>query len=369
MTVLITGSKGFIARNLLSHLSRWDGPKVITTDRNSTEEELLNKLAQADIVIHLAGENRPSDEAEYEKVNTGLTATIVDHLEKLGRPYKLLYSSSAQASHDNAYGISKRKAEEKIISTVKNGSSTIFRFPGIFGKWCKPNYNSVVATYCHKIAHNLPIEVRDPEYVLNLMYIDDVVHLLLNEIKPPVTFEKSVVFATLEPVYKMSLGDLALTIKSFKEGRSNFFLPMVGDDLQKKLYSTYLTYLKGDDFSYTPLLRTDERGSLFELFKSGGAGQIFVSCTRPGVTRGNHFHHTKTEKFCVVYGKGLIRFRHIDNNSVIEYPVDGNHPQIVDIPPGYTHNIKNIGETDMITLFWANEIFDPQRPDTFIENV
>ena len=368
MTILVTGAKGFIAKNLLAVLERDSQNQLLRADRGTSAEELAAMLKKADVVVHLAGENRPTDPDAFKKVNTDLSAYILETLEKNGRPYKLLYASSTQAALDNEYGRSKKEAEEILKKGVKNGNAVIFRFPGVFGKWCRPNYNSVVATYCHNVANNLPIEVRDREYKLTLMYVDDVVKTLTDHIQAPATSER-VITADIEPVYEITLGKLADSIQSFKDNRNTFFLPQVGDAIQKKLYSTYLTYLPKNAFDYAPVLRTDERGSLFELLKTNAAGQIFVSSTKPGITRGNHFHHTKTEKFCVVYGKGLIQFRKIGTDEVIEYKVEGEDPRIVDIPPGYTHNIKNTGETDMITLFWANEIFDPQNPDTYFEKV
>jgi len=368
MTILVTGSNGFIARNLVAVLERNTENRILKANRSTSKDELTAMLKEADTVIHLAGENRPADPSAFKKVNTDLTSFILETLEGTKKDYKLLYSSSTQAALDNDYGRSKKEAEEIIQKGVKNGNAVIFRFPGVFGKWCKPNYNSVVATYCHNIANNLPIEVRDREYKLTLMYVDDVVKIINDYINTPVGNER-VINPDLEPVYEVTLGKLADSIQSFKENRSTFFLPQVGDELQKKLYSTYLTYLPENAFDYAPVLRTDERGSLFELLKTNAAGQIFVSSTKPGITRGNHFHHTKTEKFCVLYGKGLIQFRKIGTDEIIEYEVAGNDPRIVDIPPGYTHNIKNTGETEMITLFWANEIFDPQNPDTYFEKV
>ncbi len=368
MTILVTGANGFIAKNLLAVLERDSQNQLLKADRTTSAEELAAMLKKADVVVHLAGENRPTDPSAFKKVNTDLSAYILETLEKNKKPYKLLYSSSTQAALDNEYGRSKKEAEEVLKKGVKNGNAVIFRFPGVFGKWCRPNYNSVVATYCYNLANNLPIEVRDREYKLTLMYVDDVVKILTDHIQAPTTSER-VITASIEPVYEITLGKLADSIQSFKDNRNTFFLPQVGDALQKKLYSTYLTYLPENAFDYAPVLRTDERGSLFELLKTNAAGQIFVSSTKPGITRGNHFHHTKTEKFCVVYGKGLIQFRKIGTEEVIEYKVEGEDPRIVDIPPGYTHNIKNTGETDMITLFWANEIFDPQNPDTYFEKV
>ena len=369
MNILVTGSNGFIARNLLAQLTRNDQFTVSKANRNTTIEEWKLLLAAADVVVHLAGENRPSDTAAFELVNFTLTSFIIEELESRKRPYQIIYSSSAQALLDNPYGNSKRKAEEFIQAKVKNGSAIIYRLPGVFGKWCRPNYNSVVATYCYNIAHQLPVDVRDEQYLLRLVYVDDVVKSILHSCTRSLNAGE-ILMEAVSPEHEMTLGKLAQTIRSFRENRQTYFLPQVGDPLEKKLYSTYLTYLPQNEFGYEPVLRTDERGSLFELLKSHTSGQIFVSSTRPGITRGNHFHHTKTEKFCVVSGEGLIQFRKIDDvDNIIEYRVNGEKPQIVDIPPGYTHNITNVGQSEMITLFWANEVFDPQTPDTYFEKV
>lgn len=369
MNILVTGSNGFIARNLLAQLERNNQFTVSKANRSTTRDEWKLLLSAADVVIHLAGENRPTDVSAFERVNFDLTSFIVQEMESRQRAYKIIYSSSAQAALDNPYGNSKRKAEEFIQATVKNGSALVYRLPGVFGKWCRPNYNSVVATYCYNVAHQLPVEVRDEQFALKLVYVDDVVQSMISSCSRSLNAGE-VVMETVSPVHEITLGKLAQTIRSFRENRQTYFLPQVGDPLEKKLYSTYLTYLPESEFGYEPVLRTDERGSLFELLKSQSSGQIFVSSTKPGITRGNHFHHTKTEKFCVVSGEGLIQFRKIDDgDKIIEYRVNGEKPQIVDIPPGYTHNITNVGQTEMITLFWANEVFDPQTPDTYFEKV
>lgn len=366
--VLVTGGNGFIAKNLIAHLSRKGIYEILTTDRSTSEAEWSSLISQSEAVVHLAGENRPKDPEDFKKGNSSLTSNIVRELEKKGGYYKLIYASSTQAILDNPYGKSKLEGEKAIVDNLKNGSAIIFRFPGVFGKWCKPAYNSVVATYCFNIANNLPIEVRDEAHLLKLMYIDDVVSTIESSLEAIISVGE-IRMPELQPLYEISLGQLADTLKKFKENRSTYYLPNVGEMLEKKLYSTYLTYLNKDDFGYAPVLRTDERGSLFELLKSTSSGQIFMSTTKPGITRGNHFHHTKTEKFCVVAGTGLIQFRKIDSHEVIEYKVCGTDPKIVDIPPGYTHNIKNIGEDEMVTLFWANEIFDANQPDTYFEKV
>ena len=367
MKVLVTGSQGFIAKNLVVHLRRMENVEVFGMDRNSDMSAWEKALVQADIIFHLAGANRPPDQTSFKKDNYELTQFIVDKLETRGRTYKIIFSSSTQATLDNPYGKSKKDAEEYIHAHVRNGTATIYRLPGVFGKWCKPNYNSVVATYCYNATHHLPLEIRDPDYELKLVYIDDVVRSFISEMTRPV--REGIVESKSEMEYAVRLGKLAEIILSFDQNRKTLFLPDVGNSLEKALYSTWLSYLPGNDFSYELELKTDPRGTLFELLKTKSAGQIFLSTTLPGITRGNHFHHTKTEKFVVIQGSGLIQFRSAIGEDLIEYNVSGSRPTVVDIPPGYTHNITNTGNDIMITLFWANEVFDPQNPDTFFEKV
>ena len=368
MKILVTGSNGFIAKNLLVHLNRLENTKASGLQRQADQEEWVRQLDEADIVFHLAGANRPPDPGGYQKDNTVLTRFIVDELEKRSRSYKLIFSSSTQAALDNPYGKSKKDAEDYIYENVKRGEAVIYRLPGAFGKWSRPNYNSVVATYCYNVANHLPIEIRDPTYEIKLVYIDDIIRSFMSHLQHANEMEK-VIEGKVEPVYSVSLGKLASTITSFQTNRNTLFIPNVGNSLEKALYSTWLTYLPVNDFSYGLELKTDPRGSLFELFKTKTSGQIFLSSTLPGITRGNHFHHNKTEKFVVIQGKGLIQFRSVLSDEKIAYEVNGSQPRVVDIPPGYTHNITNIGEDVMITLFWANELFDPQNPDTFPEEV
>jgi UDP-2-acetamido-2,6-beta-L-arabino-hexul-4-ose reductase len=367
MNIIVTGSKGFIGTNLLEHLRRMEGVEADGLSRVDVPAVWEKKLDQADIVFHLAGSNRPPDPGEFQKDNHELTRFIVDRLEKNGRPYKLIYSSTIQATQDNPYGKSKKDAEDYIYKHVKKGMAFIYRLANVFGKWGRPEYNSAVATFCYNSSHNIPIQIRDPEYTMRLVYIDDVVRSFSGLIPKPFSAGTSEMPVT--PEYSITLGELATIIRSFRNNRETLFIPDLGDGLIKALYSTWLSYLPAEDFSYDLELKTDPRGSLFELLKSGKGGQIFVSTTYPGITRGNHFHHSKTEKFVVIQGSGRIQFRSVLDDKLIEYDVDGKLPKVVDIPPGYTHNITNTGSDTMITLFWANEVFDPQNPDTFFEKV
>jgi UDP-2-acetamido-2,6-beta-L-arabino-hexul-4-ose reductase len=368
VNILVTGSEGFIAQNLLARLSQRNDVTVFVMNRLTGDGELKLSLDKADVVFHLAGVNRPPDANEFDISNTSFTEYIIDHLEKRGTSYEFHYSSSTQAALDSPYGISKKAAEDYIRSNVTNGQAYIYRFPGIFGKWSKPNYNSVVATFCYNIARDLPISVSDESNVLSLMYVDDVINELLDHKNRVYTGVRTCEIS-VSNVHQVTLGEIVSALKFFKASRESFLIPELSDTFIRKLYSTYLTYLPEDKFSYRPVLRSDERGALFELLKTTTAGQIFVSSTFPGITRGNHYHHTKTEKFCVIYGEALIRFRKIGSGKIIEYKVTGRNPEIVDIPPGYTHSIKNIGQDKMMTLFWANEIFNPAQPDTYFEAV
>lgn len=367
--VVVTGADGFIGRNVMARLRRMESLEVETIILDDGPESYAEKLQGADAIIHLAGVNRPKNVSEFQEGNSSLTQQLLDNVDKAKTP-KFIITSSAQAVLDNPYGVSKLEAEQAVEEAVGKGTveGVIYRLPGVFGKWCLPNYNSVVATFCHNIAHDLPIEIRDPEYAVTLVYVDDVAAALLGHLDSPAE-EGKLTRPEISTTFSISLGELAQTLRDFRESRKSLQAPKVGDTLEKYLYSTYLSYLPRKEFSYPMELRSDNRGDLFEWIKSPGFGQIFVSTTKPGITRGNHFHHTKVEKFLVIRGEAIIRFRKIDEEAVIEYPVSGEHPQVVDIPPGYTHNITNTGEGELITLFWANEIFDQERPDTYFLEV
>jgi UDP-2-acetamido-2,6-beta-L-arabino-hexul-4-ose reductase len=363
--IAITGASGFIGKNLFSHLSFRDDVQVETITREDTKPRIIEKLKDVQLVYHLAGINRPVDESAFHSGNVDFTEFLLETLGSMDQPVKFVISSSTQAELDNPYGRSKKEAEELVArcSREKNIEGIIYRLPGVFGKWCKPNYNSVVATFCYNIAKGLPVSVNDPARELTLVYVDDVVAAFIGEINGEQA-AKTLHHKEIAVSYRVKLKELVEIISSFKETRYELLLPGIGNPLIKKLYSTYLSYLPVTEFSYPLLFKSDNRGNLFELLKSPSFGQIFISTTHPGVVRGNHFHHTKTEKFCVIKGTGLIRFRQIDTTEIIEYKVSGEQPIVLDIPPGYTHNILNIGTDEMITLFWANEIFDSSNPDT-----
>jgi len=382
-SILVTGAKGFIGKNLGVALKRRADVELIEFDIDSPEGLLDESLSKVDVIYHLAGVNRPERVEEFTEGNFDLTRQICGSLKRLGRRPLILLSSSMQALLDNPYGVSKRQAEEDVFTFGEETGARIavFRLPGVFGKWCRPNYNSVVATFCHNIAHDLPIAISDPAKEIELVYIDDVVRAFVDVMDgmPPVTEGK---YCQVKTTYRITLGALAETIQGFRESRDSLTVPDMRDPLVHALYATYISYLPTDAFAYALTQRTDPRGELAELLKSPHIGQIFVSRTRPGITRGHHYHDTKVEKFVVLEGDAVIRFRHIGTENrgqrsevggqrteVIEYRVRGEEFRVVDIPPGYTHYIENVGQNDLIVLFWADEIFNPDVPDTYFEKV
>jgi UDP-2-acetamido-2,6-beta-L-arabino-hexul-4-ose reductase len=368
--VLVTGSRGFIGKNLISALSRIDDVDLFTFNSDDSFDVLRSALHGVDIVYHLAGVNRPTDVEDFKKTNTDLTRTIVSFLSDLRKNTTIVLTSSTQAVLDNPYGISKRDAENIVIEYGKTTGALvyIYRLTNVFGKWARPNYNSVVATFCHNISHGLDITVSDRNKTIELVYIDDVIKsfldILNNTVKPADDY-----FMSAGKTYNIALGELSDNIYQLRDIRNTLVVPDLSDDFMKCLYATYLSYVERNNFSYELDQKMDHRGLLAELFKSSHFGQIFFSKTNPGVIRGNHYHTTKTEKFCVVRGKAVIRFRHILEDQVFSYSVSGEKPVIVDIPPGYTHSIENISDEDMIVLFWADQIFDLHNPDTFYEEV
>ncbi len=369
-TVLITGAKGFIGRHLTEALRRRGDLRVVEYDLAAPPEVLEVGLREAEVIYHLAGVNRPQDQAEFAVGNTGFTQSICSALSSLGRQPLILISSSIQAELENPYGISKRGAEEVLRSWARDtgGRVAVFRLKNVFGKWCRPNYNSVTATFCHNIAHGLPLQISDPARELDLVYIDDVVEGFLSVDESTIS-PGTARFCDIAGSHKTTLGSLANLLETFRRSRETLEMPSMGDEFTRRLYATYLTYLAGDNFGYALKQKTDARGALAEFIKQPHFGQIFVSRTRPGVTRGNHYHHTKTEKFFVVEGEAIVRFRSILGGDVIEYRVSGTEFKVIDIPPGYVHSIENVGVTDLITLFWADEIFDPARPDVYCRDV
>jgi UDP-2-acetamido-2,6-beta-L-arabino-hexul-4-ose reductase len=366
-TILITGAGGFIGRNLVSHLRHRDDVRVLEYDLGGTEADLRRGAAEADVVFHLAGVNRPRDPAEFEAGNVGFTEELCRLLRAQNRWPRIIVSSSVQAILDNPYGVSKRRAEEVLAGFARETGAdvAIYRLKNVFGKWCRPNYNSVVATFCYNIAHELPIQINDPDRMLELCYVDEVVAAFLNQIDEPPQREGSHFASDEIPFYSLTLGDLAGRIQSFHEMQSSLRVPDFSVRFNQQLYATYMSYVEPERWEYGLEIKADARGNLAEFVKSPWFGQVFVSRTRPGITRGNHYHHTKTEKFFVIAGEGLIRFRQIEGRDILEYRVRGQDYRVIEIPPGYTHSITNVGTTELITLFWASEVFDPDRPDTY----
>lgn len=368
-SVLVTGAAGFMGKNLAAALKRRDDVALTTFSRTNGPEVLADALAEADVVFHLAGVNRPETDDEFLAGNLGPVEALVDQLKRHGRTPTIVMASSVQAGFDNPYGRSKKAAEDLLAQFGQESAARVFiyRLPNVFGKWSRPNYNSVVATFCHNIAHDLEIEIHDQDRSIELVYIDDVVAEFLRYLGP--VGNTAPERPTVPRTFQVTLGELADRIGTIHDSRSTLVIPDLADDFTRCLAATYLSFLPDRDFTRPATMRTDDRGWLFELIKSEHSGQIFVSTTRPGITRGDHYHDTKVEKFCLIKGSGLIRFRAIDSDEILEYPVNDETIEIVDIPPGYTHSIENVGSEEMIVLFWANEIFDPERPDTHFVKV
>ncbi|MGE5579008.1 MAG: NAD-dependent epimerase/dehydratase family protein [Bacillota bacterium] len=362
-TALVTGSAGFVGRNLCTRIDSMPGLTVLPYDIGDAPVLLEEYAKKADVVVHLAGVNRPKNPADYVYGNRDFTANVLSLLRDSGRCVTFIFSSSIQVAQDNPYGMSKKAAEDLINewSRATRNKAIIYRLPNLFGKWCRPNYNSVVATFCHNLANGLPIRVDNPDTELVLAYIDDVVAEFLRAISAePHIGEDG--FGYIPRTFRITLGALAEKIRAFSDSRHTLMIPDLSQDFDRFLYATYVSYLP--ETAYSLDLKKDNRGWFSEFLKSGEAGQISISRTRPGITRGNHWHHTKTEKFLVVEGEAVIRLRQVGSDEVTEIRVSGQELQPVDIPPGYTHSITNIGKTDLVTLFWASEIFDPSRPDT-----
>ena len=379
MNILITGAKGFVGKNLVAQFKNIQEGKVKNTNFPSltlyeydvdTDPALLDGYcADCDFVFHLAGVNRPKDPSEYMEGNFGFTSTLLETLKKHNNSCPVMLSSSTQAALDNDYGRSKKAGEDLLFQYGEETGAKVlvYRFPNVFGKWCRPNYNSAVATFCHHIAHGLPITVNDPSVHMTLVYIDDVVGELLDALENKEHSDGG--FCKVPVEYKITLGEIVDLIYSFRASREERSIPDMSDGFTKKLYATYLSYLPEDQFSYPLKMNIDNRGSFTEIIRTKDRGQFSVNISKPGITKGNHWHHTKNEKFVVVSGKGVIRFRKPDSDQIIEYFVSGDKIEVVDIPTGYTHNIENLGDADMVTFMWCNECFDPERPDTYFLEV
>jgi UDP-2-acetamido-2,6-beta-L-arabino-hexul-4-ose reductase len=370
--VLVTGANGFIGKNLVVRLRELPRFAVTEFVRGDAPEALPGLLAHADAVVHLAGENRPADEAAFGQVNTGLTVALCDALvgeqQRSGRQLPLVLASSAQAERDNPYGQSKLAAEQAVqkLCTASGHPAVVYRLPGVFGKWCKPNYNSVVATFCHNIARGLPIQINDPAARLQLVYVDDVVSSFIAALEAPAT---GLTRAEVAPFYTTTLGELAQQIGAFGDCRNSLMSERVGTGLVRALYATYVSYLPNDSFAYEVPVHGDPRGVFVEMLKTPDSGQFSYFTAHPGITRGGHYHHTKTEKFLVIKGRAVFRFRHLLTGELYELATSGDKPQVVDTIPGWVHDITNVGDDEMVVMLWANEVFDRERPDTVASKV
>jgi UDP-2-acetamido-2,6-beta-L-arabino-hexul-4-ose reductase len=368
MKILITGSDGFIAKNLIEHLKRDETLQLYLFSKKDSLSILESYVKEVDFIFHLAGVNRPTNINDFYEGNSNLTRTIVETLKENKKNTSILLSSSIQSELDNDYGKSKLEAEKILIDYSNSTQSKVFiyKLPNVFGKWSKPNYNSVISTWCYNIANGLDIQVNDEKVELNLLYVDDVVKSFIEQLKVQ---EIKDYYVKIKNIYKKSLREIRDLLFSFKENRVSLIIPNVASGFERALYATYLSYLSIDDFSYVLNGHKDDRGTFYEILKTLDSGQFSLSTTAPGITRGNHYHHTKNEKFLVVHGEALIEFRHIVTNEIVSYKVSDKKMEIVEMIPGYTHNIKNTGNEEMILILWANETFDQNNPDTYFLEV
>ncbi len=369
--VLITGANGFVGRNLQLHFAERKDVEVATFTREHDVASLPQLLADVDFVYHLAGINRPQHPAEFVEGNVDLTQAIANAVERIaestGKRISVVYSSSTQAAVSNPYGESKKRAEDLLFASAKRAGYPVyvFRLPNVFGKWCRPNYNSAVATFCYNIARGLPIQVNSPDAPVTLVYIDDVIERFLQLLDGVDLAPSEDGFARLVPYYSTTVGELANYIQGFRDSRETLTIERVGTGFLRALYATYVSYLPVESFAYSVTQHSDPRGVFVEMLKTPDAGQFSFFTAHPGITRGGHYHHTKTEKFLVIKGKARFKFRHMQTNEEYELHTSGELSQIVETVPGWTHDITNIGDVEMIVMLWANEVFDRERPDTF----
>lgn len=368
MKVLVTGADGFVGKNLCVTLRRRTEVEVIKFTRESDVADLAGLVAGVDFIFHLAGVNRPEEEKEFFEGNADLTNLICDAIRDTGRKIPVILSSSIQAERMNPYGRSKLQAEMHLLSLYMETENPvyIYRLPNVFGKWCKPNYNSVVATFCHNISHDLPIQINDPSSPLTLVHIGDVVSSFMRVMA---NLPKETLHIDVEPVYHITVGELADQLVQFKKSRETLVTEAVGDGFMRVLYATYISYISPDQFNYPLKKHEDPRGVFVEMLKTKDSGQFSFFTAYPGITRGGHYHHVKTEKFLVIKGKARFGFRHIVTDEVREIYTSGDTPEIVETVPGWSHDITNVGEDEMVVMLWANEIFDPENTDTYASKV
>lgn len=364
MRVLVTGANGFIGKNLQLHLQEKGGIEVVPFIRDHSDKQLPALLDGVDWIFHLAGINRPENPEEFATGNADLTQQLCDAVNTSGRTIPVVYTSSIQAELDNDYGNSKRAAEDALLALQESTGNPIYiyRLPNVFGKWARPNYNSAVATFCHNIARDLPVQINDPQAVINLVYVDDVVSSFIALLEGA---ESRHHYVDVTPQYQITVGELAEQLNRFKATRKNLITEQVGTGLVRALYSTYVSYLPPERFTYPVQQHGDERGVFVEMLKTPNAGQFSFFTAHPGITRGGHYHHSKTEKFLVIKGSACFRFRHMLTDEFYELYASGEQSEIVETVPGWAHDVTNVGDGELICMLWANEIFDREHPDTF----
>lgn len=367
MKILITGSNGFIAKNLIEHLKRNEDIDLYLYSKKDSMNILKVYIEEVDFIFHLAGSNRPDNTEEFYSVNSDLTGFITKVLLESNKKIPILFSSSSQSLLNNDYGKSKLEAENILLEYSKNTGASlyIYKLPNVFGKWSKPNYNSVISTWCYNISHGLDIQVNNKDANINLVYIDNVINSFIEKIG----YQSNSKYFDVDIIFSKTLGEIEELLYTFNDNRKTLVIPKVGSSFERVLYATYLSYLSSDDFSYLLKGHEDSRGTFYEILKTVDSGQFSLSTTAPGITRGNHYHHTKNEKFLVIKGEALIEFRNIITNERISYEVSSTKMKIVEMIPGYTHNITNIGEEEMLLFIWANETFDKDNPDTYFLEV
>lgn len=369
LKLLITGANGFVGQNLRAHIDEMKDVEYITYTRENSIEDLPRLLDGVHCVVHLAGVNRPDTEAEFKEGNVELTKALLAGIESSGMALPVIYASSIQADRLNPYGMSKYLAEQAVTEYGKRHSVPVrsYRLANVFGKWCKPNYNSMVATFCHNVARDLPIQINDENAEVRLVYVDDVCAEFIKMASDLAVYRASTStsMAQVQPEYTSTVGEVAEALRTFKESRNTLVTERVGEGFMRKLYATYISYLPAESFSYKVPKYGDERGVFVEMLKTKDSGQFSFFTAHPGITRGGHYHHTKNEKFLVIKGEARFCFRHMVTGEFYELFTDGDTPEIVETAPGWSHDITNVGDDEMVVMLWANEIFDRENPDTY----